>query len=336
VQVARYFLPGGDGLGLADFFRALLRRVVESPLSPKARTQIAAALTGAEPQWPARLSEIDRLFDERDAAVSDPLYRHVIKQLEIGHGITVTPYDGFAELAASGQDDALLLAVGYAAQAIPKSMRYTPMRMFPVKPADLIAFVNQVLEAEGYARRVTERGIEAANPGERPAIVDDKFGILRKYAESEADFKRWSADGAFVAFLFFDIDNFKTYNTRLHETTVDKVILPPFQRLVHKTVGDRGGAYTLGKGDEFGVLLRNVTPAEAHAFALRLLEAIRAARFPNPGQADEKVTVSIGVACAPRDGDTMGALREHANEAEHRAKEAGKNCAFDYVTGRIA
>lgn len=309
-------------------------------VSKAARTRIGAMLARTEPHWRSTQSrDLARMLD-RGNVVDDPVFQHVADALEVGHGIAVPRMmNDFQTLAGSSLEDGpLLLAVAYAANYLPTPLprHHDASQFFTVSGAQLLDMVNEALALDGFDLRVTLKGYEPAVPDEREAKPEDKFRTLRAYSELSVDFEAWSKDGEPMAFLFFDIDNFKLgCNSRLTETVVDAVILGPLHRLLKKEVGSRGGAYAMGKGDEFGVLLRNVTPEEARLFAKRLHGAIAAASFPNADKAPEQVTVSMGLACCPRDAATMENLRLKANGAEHDAKEAGKKCIYEHGFGRV-
>ncbi len=312
------------------------KQKVRTRLSQNARTKIGAGLAMVEPQWRKTGTARELSFLLERGMPLDPVFRNVAEALILGLGFEVLRIaDDFPSLAASPKcsDENLLLAVASAASSIPTHGRYGEARTFNVRGDDLREFVNQVLVADGYHLRVTSTGYEPA-AGEREVKPEDKFKTLRAYSELSVDFEAWSKDGEPMAFLFFDIDNFKPYNSRLTEAVVDDVILGPLHRLVKKEVGSRGGAYAMGKGDEFGALLRNVTPEEARVFAKRLHGVIATASFRGP-MAPEQVTVSIGIACFPRDASTMENLRLKANGAEHDAKAGGKKCIFEHGLGRV-
>jgi len=164
-------------------------------------------------------------------------------------------------------------------------------------------------------------GIDAqrANP-----TRSQKFGILLAESQLEEDFADFCGDSAGLALVFFDVDNFKALNTTYTESVVDTDVLEPLMRFIEAAVVGRGRAYSVG-GDEFIVLLRNSTTAEAVAFAERLRSAASELAFLARGE-KVSLTLSLGVAAYPGDGDTLTAVRRRANEAENRAKTRGRNC----------
>lgn len=154
-------------------------------------------------------------------------------------------------------------------------------------------------------------------------LLSEKFGILRSDKQLKKDFEEYQDDNGGIGLIFFDIDHFKSLNTKYTETVVDKDILDPFQRQLFELVRVRGFAYSVG-GDEFIILLLNVNQEETLAFANRLLETARNTVF-KVMEDDVNITLSAGVANCPSDTRDYQTLRELANQAENKAKANGRN-----------
>jgi len=157
--------------------------------------------------------------------------------------------------------------------------------------------------------------------------LDQKSGILLSARQAEQDFALFSLlakkEDCPIGVLFFDIDGFKKLNSRYGETKIDKTILKDAQYLVKKIGETRGSAARYG-GDEFAILLFNYDKEEIGLFAERLRKEFEVMSFKVNGQ-EEKVTISIGCAIYPKDGDVYEKVIEAANEAEHIAKQKGGN-----------
>ena len=155
---------------------------------------------------------------------------------------------------------------------------------------------------------------------------EQKFGILNSPGQAATDFVSYCSGltkEANIGVLFLDIDNFKLLNTRFTESVVDLQVLVPFQQLLSAVCLHRGEAYRHG-GEEFIMLLPNHTAEEVMQFAERLRSRIELKIF-SVGESSVRITVSIGIALWPNHGDTIEALIEKANSAEHEAKAKGKN-----------
>jgi diguanylate cyclase (GGDEF)-like protein len=173
-------------------------------------------------------------------------------------------------------------------------------------------------------RQHFEKAPEIEPPSEKEK--EQKFGLLCSLRQASPDFASYCSglrSDAAVGVLFLDIDDFKSLNTRFTEVVVDRDVLIPFHRLLRAICLHRGEAYLHG-GDEFLVLLPNQTSDEVAQFAKRLREQVAAEEF-SVGASSLHITVSIGIALWPKDGDTLENLIAMANVAEHEAKAKGKN-----------
>src|SRR5262249_55771280 len=83
-------------------------------------------------------------------------------------------------------------------------------------------------------------------------------------------------------------------------------------------------------GEEFSILLPETGSAEALEMAERIRRAVAASDFEVATSSDPvRVTVSMGVACYPRDGSDANALVHQADLAVYRAKLQGRNRVVD-------
>jgi diguanylate cyclase (GGDEF)-like protein len=171
-----------------------------------------------------------------------------------------------------------------------------------------------------------ERTFEEAATLEQAAPArakQQKFGILdapNLLPDDLADLLREpSLLGS--SLLFFDLDDFKSLNTRFSETVVDAAIVIPMHTLVRDAAQGNGFAYAFG-GDEFIMLLPNTPHEVALVFAEHLRRRIAAVNLRVNGQ-EVQVTASFGIAST--DAWPVDELKEAANMAMRRAKAQGKN-----------
>ncbi|HEX5504635.1 MAG TPA: diguanylate cyclase [Thermomicrobiales bacterium] len=123
-----------------------------------------------------------------------------------------------------------------------------------------------------------------------------------------------------LSLLLIDGDNLKGYNERLGYAAGDQWIKTLGSILVRETrVTDLIVRWRTG--DEFVVAL----PETGREAATSLAERIRATVADLAGHLPLPATVSIGVATFPDDADTAEELLARVEEANHRAKTAGKN-----------
>ncbi|MEP6938304.1 MAG: GGDEF domain-containing protein [Rudaea sp.] len=121
--------------------------------------------------------------------------------------------------------------------------------------------------------------------------------------------------------LMLDLDNFKALNDE-HGHLVGDQVLAAVAEVVRENVLAGAPVGRLG-GEEFALLLRDSSLAEAVAVAEQLREAI-AARSISVGNHSLRVSVSIGVARLDPTPDSAALLRA-ADEQLYRAKEGGRN-----------
>jgi diguanylate cyclase (GGDEF)-like protein/PAS domain S-box-containing protein len=148
------------------------------------------------------------------------------------------------------------------------------------------------------------------------------FNRRRFEQELDEELSRSVARDSRGAVLLIDLDNFKGINDELGHAAGDRVISEVGAALT----GRLRSSDVIGRlgGDEFGVLLRRVTPEEAESVAQGLvdelrqrLDALPAGRLPGVGS-------SIGVAAfAGEDAPTADDLLDAADSAMYRAKASG-------------
>ncbi|NIP99509.1 MAG: diguanylate cyclase [Nitrospinaceae bacterium] len=130
-----------------------------------------------------------------------------------------------------------------------------------------------------------------------------------------------------LAVLFLDFDQFKNVNDSLGHDVGDQLLRAVAGRL-RKCLRKQDTVARLG-GDEFILLLPEVSSGmDAGHLAQKILDTVR---IPyRIGKHDLTITVSIGIALYPRDGQDSNLLLKHADEALYLAKKEGKNCYHFY------
>ena len=147
----------------------------------------------------------------------------------------------------------------------------------------------------------------------------------RRYLEESAtrELARCQRRGLPLSLLMLDIDHFKAFND-LHGHAGGDALLARFGKLLAEH--SRGEDIACRYGGEEFTLIMPETPAEA---ALQRAEAIRTAvaamRVRHMDRELPEVTLSIGLATFPADGDSPAALMQVADEALYRAKRNGRN-----------
>ncbi|NLL69707.1 MAG: EAL domain-containing protein [Epulopiscium sp.] len=127
--------------------------------------------------------------------------------------------------------------------------------------------------------------------------------------------------GDWVAVFFVDIDNFKTVNDSIGHSFGDELLQQVAKLL--KPFAQEDFCARLG-GDEFVLILPKIqSKEEIEQVAKNILTS-----FEEPFCLDQReffISVSIGIAVAPQDGEDGEILLKNADAAMYNAKQAGKN-----------
>lgn len=130
-----------------------------------------------------------------------------------------------------------------------------------------------------------------------------------------------------LSVLLFDIDNFKKINDEHGHLTGD-LILTKIAQLVNETMRARDVFSRLG-GEEFVCILPRTNINQAKAIAVRVMEKVAGFNFEELG-ANEKITLSIGVASLKDTNIEFNDILHAADLAMHQAKAKGKNLMVTY------
>lgn len=157
------------------------------------------------------------------------------------------------------------------------------------------------------------------------AVTDGLTGLLnhkefhKRLDETIEGSKRYHYT---VALLMIDIDHFKKFNDTYGHQVGDQVLMTVADAIKSqiRTV-DVCARYG---GEEFAVILRD----DAASYPLVLAERIRSTVYAYPIRHDgirSQLSVSIGIACFPKDADNAKDFIKRADEALYMAKETGRN-----------
>ncbi|MFO7738127.1 MAG: EAL domain-containing protein, partial [Desulfatiglandaceae bacterium] len=125
-----------------------------------------------------------------------------------------------------------------------------------------------------------------------------------------------------LALMFLDLDRFKAINDSLGHEAGDE-LLKKMGRRIGESLRESDIVARLG-GDEFIMLLPEITAeTQVTTVAGKILAAV-ARPFTLAGQ-EFRITISIGIAMFPADGEDEQTLMKSADIAMYNAKEGGKN-----------
>lgn len=141
--------------------------------------------------------------------------------------------------------------------------------------------------------------------------------------------RRSARHGYSFALLIMDVDNFKQYND-LNGHLIGDIALIKLGRLLRQGTRASDIPARYG-GDEFAVILTQITHSEALFRAKRIRQLVSLSPFQKEKNIrGEKLTVSIGLAFYPKHGTSHLEMIQSADKALYRAKAEGRNrvCVF--------
>lgn len=177
---------------------------------------------------------------------------------------------------------------------------------------------GRVVELLGVTRDISERKAFESELT-RLAVTDQVTGVWNRHHGRELLLRETvQAARQPLAVLMVDIDNFKQINDTYGHQTGDTVLIEMARRLVSSVRGT--DVVARWGGEEFVVMLRDCSGADAAAIAESIRKAMADIPFPGVGT----VTVSIGVADLAPEEDLPSWLGR-ADSALYQAKRTGRN-----------
>jgi diguanylate cyclase (GGDEF)-like protein len=191
----------------------------------------------------------------------------------------------------------------------------------PAVLADASTFAVQMIFAMAKARLYREL--------EQRSRTDGLTGLSRRGPFEERlkeEVARGTSFRSTFSILMIDIDHFKNLNDTYGHQMGDEVLRTVSQRL-------REGLYETDViarygGEEFVCLLPRSDPAGLRIKADQLRQRVSNQAFVI-GLEAVQVTISIGIAHFPHDGQTPDAVLSAADRALYAAKHAGRNCIVE-------
>lgn len=124
-----------------------------------------------------------------------------------------------------------------------------------------------------------------------------------------------------LAIFMLDLDGFKQINDKQGHPAGDLVL----QEVSHRFSDALRKNDVLGRlgGDEFSILLEDIVSAEAlEPIAQKLIKSLEKPIRLSGGEV--RISVSIGIALHPKDGEDIALLMKRADNALYEAKQSGK------------
>jgi diguanylate cyclase (GGDEF)-like protein len=161
---------------------------------------------------------------------------------------------------------------------------------------------------------------------ENQSIRDSLTGLFNRHfmqISLERELARAARRKQMLALFMLDLDHFKKFNDTFGHAAGDSA-LKAVAEIFRASIRTEDIACRYG-GEEFMIMLPDVTAAVACERAESIRRAIEILRVPLEGEVYADFTVSIGVAFYPIDGDAGDLLLRRADTALYRAKRQGRN-----------
>ncbi|MRG57284.1 diguanylate cyclase [Phyllobacterium sp. SYP-B3895] len=183
---------------------------------------------------------------------------------------------------------------------------------------------RQMIEVKGFGD-VPFTQDELTGLADRAALEEHLDSLCGTYADSDFD------DRLQFAILCIDVDGFGKFNERYGRADGDTLLRLVADRL--QSCMRRNDVVYRIAGDEFAIILLQVTANEVANIADRIIGTV--SEPLDLGRAEPvTVTVNVGAALAPRDGDTPESLLWCGDAALYIAKKAGKGVYRRYSERR--
>ncbi|MCE3026910.1 GGDEF domain-containing protein [Salinicola sp. DM10] len=216
-------------------------------------------------------------------------------------------------------------AVALAGTGVALLLNLTPPTQEAVNyPSFAVDRVASILVYFGYIAMAGERANRALR---QQAETDQLTGLANRHGAQRAlnrleTARTTGAEGVRTSVLLADVDHFKRINDTYGHEVGDSVIVAVAARL-RGAVRDGDVAVRWG-GEEFLVLLPATDATAAQVIAERLRDAVIHTPVHADGH-DIPVTLSIGIAEATSEGETLSAAIVSADRALYRAKRQGRD-----------
>ena len=213
--------------------------------------------------------------------------------------------------------------------AVPLIAEGKVLGVFNIESARLAAFGPRDLHMLTTLASYAVIAIQNANLFEqaRRLAVTDGLTELHNhrylYEALERMLERARRDAQPLSLIMLELDNFKRFNDAYGHQSGDEV-LRTIAMLLRRGSRPSDVVARYG-GDEFMVVLPNANKTAALETAERLRRAVEAYPLVLGDDVIATVTLSVGVATYPNDGQTVDALVEAVDRAQYIAKRSGGN-----------
>jgi diguanylate cyclase (GGDEF)-like protein len=228
--------------------------------------------------------------------------------------------------------------------------RYLDLRMTPLYDKDQLLNGRLMVFRDVTERKLDEKRLRYANERLQTQLIE--IGLLqsklreqairdpltnlfnRRYLEETLDreLARASRESYSVCIIMVDLDLFKKINDTYGHDAGDQVLKALAITLTENS--RRGDFACRYGGEEFVIVMPNIAKHTAYDRARKLRLRLNALKIPYEGY-KLTTTVSMGIACYPKNGDTRLTLLRAADQAMYGAKKAGRDHILAYDQLRL-
>ena len=183
----------------------------------------------------------------------------------------------------------------------------------------VIAIENAAAYEQTKQLATTDSVTGVANHRELEAYLERELQRARKTRES-------------LALIICDLDHFKEINDTVGHPAGDAVLRHLTRQILVPAVRPKDLVARYG-GDEFVLVLRGADSRAALAVAERVRRTVANQAVMLDGKVVSNLSLSLGIAVFPRDGETREALVQAADQALYVAKRTGRNRVVRSETG---
>ena len=194
---------------------------------------------------------------------------------------------------------------------------------------EVIELVNDRMDSLRQLIQITALAVATLNLQtklENQSIRDPLTGLFNRHfmqMSMDREMARSSRRKQIMAVLMLDVDHFKKFNDT-HGHGVGDAVLKAVSEVFKNCIRAEDIACRYG-GEEFTIILPDTTVEGACDRADAILQAVSKLKITVGGEIFSDLTISIGLAFYPGDGDTSDQLLQRADAALYRAKRQGRN-----------